>query len=52
MEINPRVVELRKQEVITWEQLQFYVLRLFCETAGKIRGRSLEWLPPIPEGAQ
>lgn len=49
MEINPRVVELWRQGTISREQLQFYVLRLFLESAGKTRGRSLDWLPEIPE---
>lgn len=49
MEINPRVVELWKEGTISWEQLQFYALRLFREAAGRIRGCSLDWLPSIPE---
>lgn len=47
-EINSRVVDLWKQGTISWEQLQFYVLRLFLESAGKMRGCSLDWLPEIP----
>ncbi|NQT84627.1 hypothetical protein HQ563_16530 [bacterium] len=47
--INPRLVELWKQETITWEQVQFYVLCLFREAAARIRGSEMKWLPSIPE---
>ena len=49
MGINPRVVGLWKQGTITWEQVQFYVLRLFREAAARVRGSTSDWLPSIPE---
>ncbi|MDP2898634.1 MAG: hypothetical protein Q8Q12_19015 [bacterium] len=51
-DLNPRLIELWKQGTISFEQVQFYVLRLFREAAGRIRGRSLDWLPRIPEEAR
>jgi hypothetical protein len=49
MEINWRVLALRNQEAVAWEQLQFYVLRLFCEAAARVRGSTDDWLSSIPE---
>ena len=47
-EFNPRVLRLWKDGKIAWQQVQFYVLRLFRQ-AGCVRSaQSAGWLPPIP----
>jgi hypothetical protein len=49
-DFNPRVLSLRKQRAIGWQQVQFYVLRLFREAAARIAWNTSQWLPSIPDG--